>query len=276
VQDGLKGLAKYPYDPKLEGMYKDVVFPKPKTYADGLGKGMPAFLEKTLNRTREGPDFSPPLFQETMKALYRLISGVDIEIGKILSVIKEMGAEEETVIVFNGDNGSYYGEHGLGGKWLMHEESIRVPLIVCDPRLGKEARGQKRDEMSLNIDICPTILETAGIEAPKGVQGRNLRPIVEGKSVPWRHEWFYEHLFRGAAIAPSEGIRTDRWKYIRYVDEKPEYEELYDLETDKFEEKNLVNAAEGKEMLEKLRGRWGAWRKSLEAWKPGQAWSEPA
>ncbi len=129
--------------------------------------------------------------------------------------------------------------------------------------------------MTLNIDIAPTLLDLAGVKAPP-MQGRNLVPLVEGESVPWRKEWFYEHLFGHDWIPQTEGVRTDTRKYTRYLDTKPMFEELFDLSADPLEELNLAGDSGRRSMLDELRGRWKLWREKLEAWRPGQQWRDPA
>jgi arylsulfatase A-like enzyme len=160
--------AKYPYDRALESLFQDATIPPPRTRDL---TPMPAFLDKTINRTREAPDFSPENYQEAMKALYRLLTGVDQAVGRIMDALRELGVEDNTVIVYSSDHGSFYGEHGFGGKWLMLEEAIRTPMIVCDPRLPRALRGTQRDDMVMNIDIAPTLLDLAGIAAPGARSG---------------------------------------------------------------------------------------------------------
>ena len=148
------------------------------------------------------------------------------------------------------------GERGLAGKWFPHEVSIRVPLVVYDPRLPERRRGTRRDEMVLTIDLAPTMLQAAGVEAPETMQGRSLVPLVEGGTPEWRTEFFYEHLFRHPRIPASEAVRTKRYKYIRFVDRDPPYEELYDLENDPDEAHNLAGKPEHAQLLDQMRRKW--------------------
>ena len=109
--------------------------------------------------------------------------------------------------------------------------------------------------MALTLDVAPTILESAGIPKPAVMQGTSLVPLMAGQKIQWRDDSLYEHLFKHARIPKSEGVRTDRWKYVRYTDFEPVYEELYDLETDPLERKNLADAPEFKMQLTQLRDR---------------------
>ena len=120
---------------------------------------------------------------------------------------------DNTVIIFLSDNGYFLGDRGLADKWFMYEESIRVPCIVCDPRLPPQRRGRQHDAMVLNVDIAPTMLEMAGLPIPKGMQGRSLTPLLREAKAPadWRTEFFYEHHTNPKIIPPSEGVRTERW-----------------------------------------------------------------
>jgi arylsulfatase A-like enzyme len=130
--------------------------------------------------------------------------------------------------------------------------------------------------MVLNIDLCPTLLDLAGVRIPVSVQGSSLAPLAYGQDPPWRSEWFYEHPFNDHDfIAPSEGIRTQRWKYVRYVDSWPLCEQLFDLEADPREERNLVDALDYRETLKSLRARWEIWGDQLSNWSGEERWSDP-
>jgi len=151
------------------------------------------------------------------------------------------------------DNGFYLGEHGLAGKWFPHEESIRVPLIVFDPRAEHKMRGLTIEQMVLNIDIAPTILELAGLPAPSQMQGKSLVGLLAGEKQRWRTDFFYEHLFEHKTIPKSEAVRTQRFKYARYIDYS--YEELYDLKNDPHEIVNLAQDKKYRQTLKSLRKR---------------------
>jgi arylsulfatase A-like enzyme len=113
--------------------------------------------------------------------------------------------------------------------------------------------------MVLNIDIAPTLLDYAGIEAPDAMQGASLRPMVEGRAASWRTEWLYELRYaHNGTIPPSEGIRTERWKYFRWTAQAPPAEELYDLAADPLEEHNLAADPDHQETLAALRARTDA------------------
>lgn len=254
VQDG--DPRQFIYDPAYEDLYKDDEIPLPKTAGDTYFHDVfpKFFTENNEARRRWKIRFSThEKYQESVKGYYRLITGVDVVIGEIRKELEKRGHADNTLIILMGDNGFYLGEHGMAGKWYGHEESIRVPLIIYDPRLPKGKRGQRRHEISLNIDIAPTILDLAGVTKPESMQGRSLRSLTMGNSQPWRDEFFYEHRFEHGAVKKSEGVITLRYKYLRYIDSNPMFEELYDLETDKYEEHNLAADPDHADILSEMR-----------------------
>jgi arylsulfatase A-like enzyme len=264
VQDG--DPRQFIPDPAYEDLYTDVTIPPPKTATSAHYQVLPEFLraETTVARKRWQLRFkNPELYQMMVKNYYRLISGVDAVLGRIRRELDVLKLAENTIIALAGDNGFYLGEYGLAGKWYGHEPSIRVPLILYDPRLPQSKRSQVRDELALNIDIAPTFLDYAGITPTAGIQGKSLLPLIRGKSVPWREDFLYEHTYhvpdayreKVGTIPPSVGVRTQRYKYLRYFEEKPVFEELYYLEDDPHEEKNLVSEEAYTSIPEQLRKR---------------------
>ncbi|WP_321470887.1 sulfatase [uncultured Paludibaculum sp.] len=251
------------YDPADASLYADQRMPVPKTMDSESITKLPLSVQRSEGRRRWGVRFSTPeLFQQSVKGYYRLISGIDRSVGTMLGELDKLGLRENTIVIYTGDNGFYLGEHGLAGKWFMHEESIRVPLIMQGPGI---ASGRRVDAMSLNVDLAPTMLDLAGVPIPDEMQGRSLRPWLEGRIPAWRREWFYEHKFRANGwIPPTEGIRTERWKYTRYPEESPVFEELYDLNVDPLEERNLAAEADHRSTLETLRTRRKVWSDSLD------------
>ncbi len=252
VQDG--DPRQFIYDRAYKNLYKDVTIPSPKTADPRYFEALPEFLQTSEARRRWQIRFSTPAkFQESVKGYYRLITGVDVVIGKIRDELKRLNFDDNTIIIFTGDNGFYLGEYGLAGKWFPHEESIRVPLIVFDPTVPRKLRGVTVEQMALNVDIAPTILELAGLAVPQQMQGRSLLPLLKGRKPKWRTDFFYEHLFKHRTIARTEALRTQRWKYARYIDF--DYEELYDLKNDPLETVNLAEDKKYQQTLKSLRKR---------------------
>lgn len=245
-------------DPAHLTIYQDEVIPAPGSA--GTLDRLPHFLQSdsTESRLRWRKRFATPeMYQESVKNYYRLITGVDEVVGEIRAALRRKGQEENTVIVFTGDNGFFLGEHDLAGKWYGYEESIRVPLILHDPRLPGAMRGRVRDEVALNIDVAPTLLMLAGLPVPEEMQGRSLLPLL-GKSPveDWRQDFLFEHLFRHPRIPRSDGVVSGRYKYLRYIDQQPLYEELFDLQNDPRELENLAPQPEHADLLRRMRARY--------------------
>ena len=144
-----------------------------------------------------------------IKSMMRMITGIDAVVGRIDAELERLGLADNTIMIFTSDNGIMIGEHGLTGIWLIYEGSIRVPLIVSDPRLAEQHRGTRR-QMALNVDLAPTILAMAGVDVPPAIQGRSLVPLLEDEQVDWRSDFYYEHLFVHKHIPKSEGVRGAR------------------------------------------------------------------
>jgi len=192
-----------------------------------------------------------------MRDYYRLVTGIDREIGRIVAKLAERGLADNTVILFTSDNGWFAGERGLADKWLMYEESIRVPLVVFDPRLPRSQRGRTVDALTLNLDFAPTMLEMASVSVPAGMQGRSLSQLLQGsRPADWRKDFFYEHDYSPKIIPASEGIRTERWAYLRWLAPNPESEELYDILSDPLEQHDLAADPAYAPTLGALRAQW--------------------
>ena len=134
---------------------------------------MPDFLKDSLSRHCWAVRFrSPRRYQESVKDYYRLITGVDTVVGQVRSELKQRGLSENIVIIFTSDHGFFLGEYGFSGKWTPHDVSIRVPLVIFDPRLGPDQRGIRWPEMTLAIDIDPTMLFCADLDVTGSDTGR--------------------------------------------------------------------------------------------------------
>jgi arylsulfatase A-like enzyme len=244
---------QYFWQAETDNLLQNTTIPAPELSDEKYFLAQPKIVRDGFNWLRWTWRFdTPEKFQHSLKGYYRMISGVDMEIKKIREKLKEEGIDKNTVIIVMGDNGYFLGERKLAGKWLMYDNSIRVPLLVYDPRVNKH---QDIHEMALNIDVPHTIADLAGVKAPNSWQGKSLMPIVkqETKTIG-RDTILIEHIWDFKNIPPSEGVRTKKWKYFRYVNDKT-IEELYDLETDPKEIKNLVSDKKHKEVLNNLRAK---------------------
>jgi arylsulfatase A-like enzyme len=268
---------QYLYDPEEAGLYRGMTMPLAAKAADPkYFERLPQAVRESESRVRWGWRFtSPEHYQESVRSYFRLIAGVDAVVGQILSKLASRGLAENTIVVYSSDNGYFLAERGLADKWYAYEESIRTPLIVFDPRVASRYRGQTRDEMTLNLDLHPTLLAAAGAKTPRCIQGRDLTPLVRGEKPAWRKEWFYSHLFLGfpprVKIPKSEGLRTARWKYLRWIEESPLREEVYDLSKDPEEITDLSRQP----IRAQLESRWRAWRDAVNAWTPRTVWRDP-
>ena len=244
---------QYFWQEPLDAMLEDTTIPDPELGDDKYFLAQPKIVRDGFNRLRWTWRYdTPEKYQHSLKGYYRMISGIDLEIKKIRAKLKETGQDKNTVIIVMGDNGYFLGERQMAGKWLMYDNSIRVPLIVFDPRVNNH---QDVDDMVLNIDVTQTIADLAGVTAPKSWQGKSLMPIVrkEKKSIE-RDTVLIEHIWDFSEIPPSEGVRTKKWKYFRYVNDKT-IEELYNLEKDPQEIKNLVGKRRYRKVLANLRAK---------------------
>ena len=169
----------------------------PKTATDEFFRLLPPAVQRSISRPRWALRFdTPEKFQRTLRDYYRLVSGIDREVGRLREELARRGLAENTIIIFTSDNGFFFGERGLADKWYLYEESARVPLVILDPRLPGARRGVESAAMTLNLDFAPTLLDYAGAQIPAVMQGRSLRPLMERAQPPsdWRQEFFYEHL----------------------------------------------------------------------------------
>ena len=270
---------QYIYDRDLEDLYSDATIAPPPASELRHFEQLPEFIRVSMSRERWFRRFdNPAKYQTMMKGMYRLITGVDVQIGRILEEIGKLGVEDNTVIVVTSDNGLLTGEHGITGIWLMYEPSIRLPLVIYDPRLPKARRGAVVSELALDIDFGPTLLALAGVGAPAAMQGQSLLPLLEGGARDWPTDFYYEHYFRPSwlktnrgNIPRSEGLRTEQWKYVHYFDEQPIYEQLFDLVSDPHEIDNLASDVALRGTLEEMRRRMQVLRaKAGPPWKPGR------
>ncbi len=192
---------------------------------------------------------------ETILGRQRSLMAIEEGVGKILEALKGTDQLDNTIIVLAGDNGYFYGEHGLSvERRLAYEESIRMPLLVRYQKLIKP--GTVRDEFALNIDLAPTLLELTGVAVPSTTQGQSLVPLLGGNRARWRNsfliEYYSDRVFPRMAQMGYKAVRNERWKYIHYL-ELEGMDELYDLKTDPYEMKNLIDQPEAHKALAEMK-----------------------
>jgi len=185
-------------------------------------------------------------FQRMVHAYWGTILSVDESVGRLVETLRRRGELDQTLIIFMGDNGLLEGEHGMIDKRTMHEASIRIPLIMRYPPLTPT--GPRRiSSQVLSVDLAPTILEVAGCSPLTYVHGRSIRALAVDHDPAWRTSWFYHYNYESQfPYTPNiRGIRTDRWKLIRYPHgdglADRHRSELYDLQADPEERRNLID-----------------------------------
>ena len=203
----------------------------------------------------QGPAGKPvPPTTRTNLDYFRCVTAMDDCVGRLLAALDETGLTSNTLVVFTSDNGVYLGAHASGDKRSAYDESLRVPFLVRYPALGPAARGRLVDEMVLNLDNAPTMLDFAGVRVPDKMQGRSLRPLLTGTPAQWRQSWFYEYFAedqKGTSIPDITAVRTTDAKLIKYRGFS-QWTELFDLKSDPHEMKNLFNDPEASGLREKM------------------------
>ncbi len=240
-----------------DGLYEDVMFPEPELSDEKYFKAMPPFLQDQNGLSRKRYYWrwdTPEKYQTNIRAYYRMITGIDNAIGRVLQLLKKKGLDENTILIYSADNGFMRGDRGTAGKWNHYEQSLRVPLIIYDPRLPDEKRGRVLNELVNNVDLPATFVDFAGLEIPHVFQGRSLVPLLEDTQSQWREDIFTEHKFK--LYNNWHSVRNERYKYTSYDNEMGgSYDCLYDLEKDPSEYVNQLNNPEYSSILKKMKGR---------------------
>ena len=239
------------------GRYKDKPFPVPATFADTPENyaGKPMWVKNQRN-SRHGADFGYNLDTFDLEGYYRsyceALLAVDDSVGRILDTLKDQGILDSTLVVYMGDNGFLWGEQGLIDKRNAYEHSIRVPLLLRCPELFKS--GTVVEEVVANIDIAPTLLDAAGLEPPGTMDGRSFLPLARGRRIPWPEVQLYEYYWEwNYPHTPTvHAVRGKRYKYIRYHGVW-DTDELYDLQDDPHERRNLIRSPEHQETVKRMK-----------------------
>jgi arylsulfatase A-like enzyme len=223
------------------------------------GEKIPPSMAPSCGRPPAG---ARPIGAGLQWQLERFVSKVDVDVGLLLAAIDASPFRDNTLIVFSVDHGEAAGQHRMIQKFTLYEESIRVPLVVASlgERFAINKNTRDTEHLVSGVDLLPTILDYAGVEGPDRLSGQSLRPLVEGQDVPWREVAYVESNCWGRALVGS------RWKYItEYRPEEGEVtipgpdrqrlgvEQLFDLEADPHECRNLAEEPEMEPLLESLR-----------------------
>ena len=236
-----------------KGRYRDQPFTRPKTMADTPEnyEGKPMWVRNQRN-SWHGVDFpyhSDLDIAEYYRRYAETLLAVDDSMGRIVEHLRSRGLLESTIVMFMGDNGFAFGEHGLIDKRTAYEASMRVPLLMAGAGLPT---GTTVDQVVANIDIAPTILEAAGLTPPR-MDGRSFLPLARGEPVAWRDTLLYEYYWeRNFPHTPAmHALRGARYKYIRYYG-LWDTDELYDLQTDPLETRNLIRDPAQRDTAQRL------------------------
>lgn len=242
---------QYYWQQEFDALLQNMTMHGPELGEDKYFKAQPKIVRDGFNRLRWTWRYdTPEKYQHSVKGYYRMISGIDREIAKIRQELRKKGLDNNTVIILMGDNGYFLGERQLAGKWLLYDNSIRVPLLVFDPRQNTQ---NDSDALALNIDVPATILDLAHIEQPKTWHGKSLMPIATNSKKKFQRDTvLIEHIWEFDHIPPSEGVRTKDWKYFRYVNDQS-IEELYNLKDDPKEINNLAASKKYEKKLKMFR-----------------------
>jgi N-acetylglucosamine-6-sulfatase len=241
-----------------KGHYKDAKFVYPPTMAaDGeMAQHRPMWVQNQRN-SFHGVEYtyhSDLEIGEYYKRYAETLMAVDESVGRVLKALEARGELDSTLVIYMGDNGFAFGEHGLIDKRTSYEESMRVPLLARCPALFKG--GQTVKQVVANLDIMPTVLSAAGAETPSGLDGKSWLPLAKGEPTEWRKELLYEYYWeRNFPQTPTQhALRTDRYKFIRYQGIW-DVDELYDLQEDPLESRNLIFSGKHAPIISQMRER---------------------
>ena len=236
--------ANFTPSERHEGSLDDAPFTRPASEADTFEnyRGKPRWLRDQRN-SWHGVDFpyhSALDIERYYKRYNEALSAVDDSIGRVIGKLEEMGVADETLVIYMGDNGFMFGEHGLIDKRVAYETSIRVPMLMRCPDLFEG--GTVVEQVVANIDIAPTVFEAMGIQKPPHMDGQSFLALGQGKEVDWRDYFLYVYYWeKNYPQTPTQfALRGDRFKYITYYG-LWDTDELYDLQADPGETKNLLH-----------------------------------
>jgi len=244
---------------KYEHIYDQVEIRKPATAAS-VADGKPSWVKERIPTWHgiEGPLYGAKEYGKFVRTYLATIPSVDDSIGQIYDALKQSGELDNTVLIFAGDNGFLLGEHGAIDKRVMWEESIRIPMIVRYPGLIRSPRVV--NEMILNVDLAPSVLDICGAKPLPRTHGRSWKQLLAGGSDPnWRKSFYYAYNYeKEFPYTPNvRGVRTGDWKYMHTPngDGTPDRypAELYNLKDDPGETRNLINSPEAQPKLAELR-----------------------
>jgi arylsulfatase A-like enzyme len=250
--------------PIYDALYRDALITAPGDTGSDPYRFIPqGVIDHQARQQWYAYSYDKTLEPEHLIRYYQTITGVDRVVGELLAQLQRLGLSDNTIIIFSSDHGLLNGEYGTGGKALLYDLVAKIPLLVYDPRRGPDAAPVLRDDLVLSIDVPATILSYAGIDIPESMQGRSLHDAQ-----PPRSEVFLESLTVAEGNPFIEALRTQEWKYVRYLaaagcpyterqldfsQQQPILEQLFHLPSDPGERHNLATSAAHADTLQALR-----------------------
>ncbi|MBL7735570.1 MAG: sulfatase-like hydrolase/transferase [Chitinophagaceae bacterium] len=204
-----------------------------------------------------GPPRSPETIKEFVKAYYATISHLDAQVGALIRQLRLTGKLENTIVIFLSDNGYFLGNHGLGNKITMHEESVRVPFFIYGDRLKN--KGTRFEQVVSSLDVLPTVLDLAGIPLPDYLHGKSLKNVLLSDDSSQIHDYVVSEC-TGVGGQLGQGHRMVRNRNWKYILSDTNQEALYNLEEDPYELNNLIGVKEYGSLIARL-------KKDLADWK---------
>jgi len=256
-------------DEKHAELYQEIDIPEPETFDDDYSTRSAAAREQEMTiehhlrvpgdtKIEPPPDLSGKAlkkwkYQRYIKDYLRCIASVDDNVGRLLDYLDQSGLREDTVVIYTSDQGFYLGDHGWFDKRFMYEQSLRMPFLIRYPAEIKA--GRIDDNIILNLDFAPTLLDFAGAEVPEQMQGRSIRPLLRDDAAPdWRDSMYY-HYYEYPAVHMVKrhyGVRTRRYKLIHFYYDIDAWE-LYDLENDPNELNNVIADPKYSDVVKELK-----------------------
>jgi len=235
--------ANFTPEAKYDQKFAEKPFQRPESEAELTenSRNLPRWLLDQRN-SWHGVDFpyhSDLNIETYYKRYCEALCSVDDSVGAVLRQLKEMGIYDETLVIYMGDNGFMFGEHGLIDKRVAYETSIRVPMLMQCPEWFEA--GTTVEKMVANIDIAPTVLEAMGLQKPPHLDGESFIDLAQGKDVPWRDYFLYVYYWeKNFPQSPTVfSLRSNKYKYSTYYG-LWDTDELFDIQADPMEQKNLI------------------------------------
>lgn len=248
----------FAYPERYDDTLEDVDIPRPPSFDEDYGQTKKEPLQGNtidIETFRGGLPLFDGDWDDYIRSYYRAVLAIDDAVGRVVQALEDAGIADKTILIYTSDHGYTHGEHGLTEKHYAYEESMRIPMLVRYPPLTGEG-GHRPTEMALNIDIAPTLHDLCGVDTDEEMDGRSLRPLLDGKTdrpTDWREEWLFLFEDDRDDLPAQLAVRTDRYKLVTY--QYHDHEELYDLREDPHELRNVIDESDYADVRDDLEGR---------------------